>query len=213
MKSMAELMTSDEASLPERVVKICVSGKLLAEMAEADDKLTGIEAEIVQIENQARESDGEFKPKRRMVEKPKLAELREQAKAQAEVVDAIRDRMIEHEVLVLVRAKEPGEWQQFIDAHPAREKDDDKAAFTRDLKHAQLACNIDALRAVAGDYIVKYGDEDATPEMWAWLSKKAARGDQLRLASAIVSVHEGTVDPGKSRRDWLATRHAAAASR
>lgn len=210
---MSDLMASDEASLPERIVKICVSGKLLAEMGEADKKLVDLEAEIMRLENEAREEEGEFKSRRRMAEKPKIATLREQAREQAEVVDGIRDRMIEHEIAVTVRAKEPGEWQQFIDAHPAREKDDDKAGYTRDLKHASLACNIDALRAVAGDYIVKYGDEDATPQMWEWLSKKAARGDQLRLANAIVSVHEGSVDPGKSRRDWLATRHDAAASK
>lgn len=203
---MSELMKSDEASLPERIVKICVSGKLLAKLEEADRVLVNLEAEIQRLENMASDSDGEYRPKRRMVEKPKLVQLREQAAEQAAVVDVIRDKMLEHEIPVLVRAKEPGEWQQFIDANPAREKDDDKAAYTRDLQHASLTCNIDALRAVAGDYVVKYGDEDATPDMWEWLTKNAARGDQIKLAKTIVSLHEGSVDPGKSRRDWLATR-------
>lgn len=209
---MSELMKSDEASLPERIVRICVSGKLLAELSEADDALVDLQASIEHLESKARESDGEFKAKRRMTQKPQLAKLREQAEAQAAKVDEIRERMVEHEIPVLVRGKLPGVWQQFIDAHPAREKDDDKAAYTRDLKHASLTCNIDAVRESAVDWIVKYGDEDATPEMWQWLSGIAARGDQLRLANAIVSLHEGSVDPGKSRRDWLATRNDAAAS-
>lgn len=207
-KSMAELMTSPDSGLPERTFDICVAGKLVAELTAADEVLVEIETEIEQIKADAREQEGEFKPKRRMAAKPRVVELQEKAKAQGAVVDAIRDRMAEHEIPLLVRAKEPGVWQQFIDAHPARDKDDDRAGYTRDAKFAALACNIDALRDVAGDYIVKYGDDTPTPEMWTWLARTAGRGDLMRLAATIVSLHERGVDVGKSRVDWLETRHA-----
>ena len=207
-KSMADLMASPDAGLPERTFRICVAGKLVSEYDAADRKLMDLETEIEQLEAKAQES--ETPTRRRMAVKPRVAELREQAQAQAVVCDEIRERMKAHEIELLVRAKEPGEWQQFTDAHPARDKDDDKPGYMRDIRHADLTCNIDELAQSAGDFIVKYGDDDPTPEMWAFLSRTAARADLVALASTIVALHERGVDAGKSRVGWLETRPAVA---
>lgn len=218
-KTMAELMASPDVGLPEGTVDVCVAGKLAEELQAATETLVDLETRVAELEAQrdGERHEGDAPKRRRMAVKPEVLEQIEQAKAdadaQADVCDEIRERVAEHTVKVKVRAQESGAWRQFCDDNPPRSKDDDPAGYSRDLRLASLSCNIDALAASAGDWIVGYGDEAATPEMWTFLSANAIPAEMTKVAQKIASLHEGGIDVGKSRRDWLATRRGETSSR
>jgi hypothetical protein len=217
-KSITELMSSPDVGLPESVVDVCVAGKLALELQAATDALVEIETRIADIEAERDgESEGDSPKRRRMAVKPELLEKLEAAKAeaveQADVCDEIRDRVSDHTVKVKVRGKGSGEWRRFCDDNPPRAKDDDAPGYARDLRLASLACNIDALAAAAGDWIVAYGDDDATPEAWEFVAANAVPSEMTKLAKAIADLHEGGINVGKSRRDWLATRRGETLSK
>lgn len=217
-KSITELMSSPDVGLPESTVDICVAGKLATELQAATDALVEIEARVEEIKAEHDgEAEGDSPKRRRMAVKPETLEKLEaaeaEADAQAAVCDEIRDRVSDHTVAVKVRGKGSGEWRRFCDDHPARAKDDDPTGYRRDLQLASLACNIDALAESAADWIVGYGDDDATPEAWEFVSSNAIPSEMTKLAKAIADLHEGGINVGKSRRDWLATRRGETPSK
>ena len=56
-------------------------------------------------------------------------------------------------------------------------------------------------------------DDEATPEMWAFLSANAIPAEMTKVAQKIAALHESGIDVGKSRRDWLATRRGGTSSK
>lgn len=209
-KSMSDLMSSPDVGRPEDTYRICVSGKLVKERNAADAEIYDLTLEISKLE-QAEASDAPG-PRPQMNTKTRLMLAREERQAAAEKSDAIRQRMTDHTVELLLRAKDQGEWRQWAAKNPARDEGKDPTGFNRDLRYAGSMCNIDALIAVAGEYVVKYGNEDPTAGSWDFIAANAAPGDLSMLASKIVGLHEQVVDLGKSRVALLGTLGSALAS-
>lgn len=215
-KNLSELKSSPDVGLPEKPHKICVSGKLVAELEAADAELYAAEAELdtaradlrTQRQRAERRRDGE-EPRLRSGEtspvdaaEQRVAELEAKAQEAAEKADAIRERMEDHTVVLHLRAKPSGEWRQWVMRFPARDEDADPAGAQRDKRWAGAFCNIDALVNDAGMFVTAYGDEAASDDSWEFVRNNAAPGDLTRLASMLVAMHEQVVDLGKSRVTW-----------
>lgn len=226
MSTMADLMASPDVGLPEDTVKVCLAGKLAPEITAADAKMFELEEAVIVLEDRIADLEQQSKEnpeaagKRRMAAKPEVVKLRKELEAareavavQAEVVDEIRERMSTATIIVTLRGKNIGAWRAFCSDHPPRDKEEDRAGFVRDLRLTMQACNVDDLAAAVGDFAVKYGDEEATPEFGTFLVANAIPGDLDRAAKTIARLHEGGLDLGKSRRDWLEARRSEADSK
>ncbi|WP_426243684.1 hypothetical protein [Nocardioides sp. LHG3406-4] len=217
--SMDDLMKSDEIGLPRATHDLCFAGKLTDAYMAATERFVELEQEVAQLEDreQRRRSqaeDGNGTGRRRMTSKgsPELAAKRQAAQEAAEEADAIRERMLKHTKTVLLVAKQDHEWASFCEKNPPREREEDPTGYTRDLRMGNLTCNIDVL-AQCGDWITQYDDEPAKPEHWQKALEVTAFGDRCAMASKIIGLQTQTVDLGKSRRDWLATRRSASSSK
>lgn len=207
---LSEMQSSPDVGRPEREFPICVSGRLVAELEAADRDLFGIEEKLEAARAESRRrQEGDAAPPRRTGATSPLPDLERQAQEAAERCDAIRARMEEHTITLHLRGKSNSEWRQWAARHPVRDEDGDPAGYKRDLRHAGGFCDIDALAADAGRWVVRYGDEEPTDGAWQFVADNAAPGDLTRLASVLVGMHEQVVDLGKSRAAWLSARRSA----
>lgn len=203
---LSEMQSSPDVGLPQRAYSLCVAGKLVSELEEADQALFAADDAL----SAAVQADD--RPKRSGVKSP-LADLEKAAQEAAERCDSIRARMQDHTVVLHLQGVSNGEWRQWVTRHPARDDETDPAGAKRDVRWAGGFCNIDALIADLGSqqpsgarWITKYGDEDPTEASWSFVSSNAAPGDLTSLASAVVGMQEQPTDLGKSRVGWLADR-------
>lgn len=208
MKSLSDLKSSPDVGLPERVVKVCLSAKLVREQEEADEALFEAQAayEAARVEAQER-AEGDRPPAR--LGSTKLADLERAADEAATKAEEIRSRMEDATVSVLLRGKTVGEWRQWVAKHPARQEEAEPAEFARDRQYAAGVCNIDALVDDLGLWAVKYNDEEPSQ---AWAEFLVANGVPAQLtlaASHVVALHEQAVDAGKSRIAWRRDRMSA----
>lgn len=201
-KSIAELRASKHVGLPEKVVGICVSGSLYAELEDLQQKLAEAEAEYEEAKKQAERAEEGKAPQRTMATKPRVRELQEKADARAVEADAKRDEVLEHTVDVLFRAKRPGEWRQWCAENPATE------GSVRDRITYGL-CALDALEADLGSYVVEIAGEKPQPGDWQWIADNAAAGALTNAAKTVFAFHETVVNPGKSRVTLLNDRRNA----
>lgn len=207
---LSEMKKSPDVGLPETTFKICVSGKLIKELVDSDAIMFDLLDQVAALEAKKAKDEGD-RPEgsrggRRVGQKGNagaIADLKAQAAAQAEISDAIRDRMEATTIELHLVGQPEGQWRQFRDAHPARSDEDDPAGWDRDRKWAAGYVNIDDVIASAGDWVAMYGEEEPADGSWDFIAANAAPGDLTKLASKIVGLHETGVDLGKSRRTWL----------
>jgi hypothetical protein len=210
--------------LAEYPVDICVSAKLAGqleaadrELFEADRALRLARAELDAAREAAADPDAPKRPRRSgetahadLVRKVEEAE--ERARAAAEVSDEIRARMEDNSVRVVLRGKDSGVWGRWVAKHPARDEDDEPAAYERDRRLAAGFCNIDALIADLYEWVAEYNGESPSEDWWEFLSTNGLPADMANAASRVVQMHEQVVDLGKSRLAWLAEQRSANSS-
>lgn len=194
-KSIAEMRQSPLVGRVETTAKICVAGKLQAE-------LEAVDAEMIEFLSRAEVAEQD-QGRRRLNELPAGAEYRAQAEVLAERADELRDQMADHTVDVRFRAKESGEWRNWVIANPARDDD------MRDQRTMQGVCNADALVASLGEYVVEVNGTDPGQRDWDFIAENAAPAALLDAARKVMQLHETVVSLGKSRRAWLLERTSA----
>lgn len=210
MKSLSELQSSPDVGLAEREVRVCVSAKLARELEEAD-RLMFEAAGALQIARQEAQqrAEGDAPPLRPGQPSPVAAAEAEAEKRAAEA-DAVRERIKEHSVTLLLRGKSAGEWRLWASKHPARDEGDPGSDFDR--KWAAGFCNLDDLIRDLPQFIVRYNGEEPSEEWAKFITENGVPADLRNAASALVAMHEQGVDLGKARRDWLRDRMSASDS-
>lgn len=209
-KSLSELQQSPDVGLPEDRVTICVAARLVAELAPLDKELFEVEGKIERLLNEREEGVTE-RPKR-LGEKGELPKLQKRAKELADQADAVRARIEENSVEVLLRGKPLGEWRRWAGTHPPRDADEDPQGAARDKAWAGERVNIDAVAENLRIWAASYNGEEPSD---AWAEFVAAKGAPAHLtvaASRVVGLHEQVVDAGKSRRAWLDARRSETTS-
>jgi hypothetical protein len=211
-KSLAELQSSPDVGLPEKRVTVCVSAKLVEELSAVDEELFDLVRQIDKLRAQAAaRREGDAAPPTRLGEST-LATLEAQAEEKAGQADAIRERIQENNVEILLRAKPRGEWRQWASRNPARSEEESPKAAERDKQWAAGRCNIDAVENDLRLWVVSYNGEEST-DAWAdFLEKNGAPAHLTLAASTVVGLHEQTVNVGKVRSTWLADRRSATSS-
>lgn len=199
---LSEMQSSPDVGRPEGLFPICVAGKLVKELGKIDAEMFEVESEIDAAKAAERPA--------RVGAVPPAAALEKKAAGLAKKADAVRERMKDHTIDLLVPVS--GTWRQWVTKHPLREEETDPAGYARDRQYAGSVCNIDALVADLGDFVAKYGDEEPRNGSWEFVSTNAAPGDLTMLGSKVVGLHEQSVDLGKSRVAWQATRRSDADS-
>ena len=207
MKSLADLKSSPDVGLPEREVTVCVSAKLARELEEADRALFAADEALRTARQEAKaRADGDLPPLRSGQKSP-VAAAEKEAEARAAESDAIRERIKDASVTLLLRGKTGGEWRQWASKHPAREEGEPGAEFDR--TWAVGFCNLDALIADLPSFVASYNGEPASDEWAQFVSANGVPAHLRNAASAVVAMHEQGVDVGKDRRSWLAARMSA----
>lgn len=204
MKSLSELQSSPDVGLAERTVKICLSAKLAAELEQVKADLFEVQALIEQVKAE-RSEDAPQKPKR-MGDTGPLADLEAKADDLAKQGDALRERIDENSVEVLLRGKSSGEWRQWAMKHPARDEDEDRQGAERDRRWAGGLCNVDALVDDLRLFVASYNGEEPSDAWATFVAEKGVPANLTLAASYVVGMHEQVVDAGKSLADWLADR-------
>lgn len=173
-KTLAELLESPDAGLPEQTYKFCLSAKLNAEFeridAEIDDALAA--------ESGARKRVGE-----------KSAVMTLDAER-----EKLRARMADHQVTIRLRARPAHEWRRWVEKHPAREDND---------LDGRLGFNADALQESVPQYIVDVNGEPLANGQWEKLADIAAPGDLFRLAGIVRELHGSGAQIPKSLTGYL----------
>lgn len=201
MTSLADLQSSPDVGRSALTVPICLAGKLAQELEDADQALFELLDQIERLER-VDDPDGPRTGRRPKIgQRPEISDLRVRATEAAEHADGIRARM-EKNTIVLTIGTKP-DWRDWCTKNPARTPEDDPAGARRDRLHTTMACNLDALIAIAGEFITKYGADDPQPGAWEFVAANASEGDKVKLASTIVRQHEQGVSLGKSRKTLL----------
>lgn len=189
-KSLAEMRQSPHVGLAERTFTICVAGKLAVEYQQIRDAYLDALAQ----EKGAAEAEEDGKGSTmRVGERPKSIEFAEQ-------LDALADKMAEHEVALRIRAKPDADWRAFKRANPPKDSDrEDRIA----------GYDFDALINSVADYLVPEACEPALTNMpadWEFVRGNASARDLHDLAAMIHNAHETSVDVPKSRMTSQQTR-------
>lgn len=211
-KSLAELQSSPDVGLPEKRVTVCVAAKLVEELSTVDEELFDLVRQIENLRKQAAaRREGDAAPLQRLGASD-LADLEAQAEEKAKQADAIRERIEENNVEILLRAKPRGEWRQWTSRNPARDDEESPKAAERDKQWAGGRCNIDAVENDLRVWVVSYNGQEPS-DAWAdFIEKNGAPAHLTLAASQVVALHEQVVDSGKARSTWLAGRKSATSS-
>lgn len=175
-KSLAELKKSEHVGLPERLIEICVSGRLVAEIEELD----------VQFRNLV--NNAPTNPNKR------VASGKDEQRQIADRMDVVRAQMAEHMVTIRVRAIKPAEWRALAAEHPPADGN---------RQHDLYQVNLDALEEMAGDFVVEINGNEPGEGDWEFVRENAGGGDLRDLAKTIAAMHVSTVSIPKSRNAWL----------
>lgn len=183
-KSLAELRASSRTSLPERAYSLCLAQALVAEVQALEEEEAALRVEV----QRRLESDA---PKRQAerVSDPRLGEI-------ADRKAALYDEMREHTGELRLRGVSAGEWRRWVDAHPAREKNQFDAGAAYGL------CNASDLLAALSDYVVSWNGDPLAEGDWEFIANRAPSGDLAELCRLVVQMHEtpGVRAPGKSQK-------------
>lgn len=188
MPTLAELRAGKPASLPTRVVKVCLDLEVLAEV----QRLEGEKQDILLDAARSTVDDDEksTRPRRQGEgENPRLAEI-------AAALDACYERIRASEGEVLLRAIPGGKWQRWKDEHPPREGNPSDESMAYGL------CNATALMDDLGTYAAEWNGEPLADSDWSGvLSKQIAPADLGEMVKQVVTLHEVKVAaPPKSLR-------------
>lgn len=198
-KKLAELRESLDVGPMERVIPVCVAGKLVAEYEALD---------VEYLDARKREEDSERSNRR-------AADGASESLQIAQRMEAVHERMLEHEVLVRLRRRTAADWSAYTDAHPPRKMAGQHTAFcpaklsegadecdgcapnVDDYRHG---VDVDALAGDVGQWVVTLNDEPATAEDYQQIvAASSSAGDLRELARALAMMHEGRSLIPKSR--------------
>lgn len=213
MSRLDELKSSPDVGRPERIVTVCVSGRLVRELEEAAADLDDARAELADEKAKVARSDDEpvGPPKRAGESRSRVPELERRVADAKAKVDAVQGRMRENSIDLTIRALSEGDWREWVLRHPARmrwvrtggsdeEPEGEERFEPRDIQGASGVCNVDALVADLHLFIAKYDGEDPSDAWWTFLNENVAGGDRIQAAKQIVAMHENTVNVGKARK-------------
>lgn len=200
-KSLEELEQSPDVGLAERRVNVCLSAKLAEELERVTGELFELRDQIKAARAEAVDEDAPRAPKRMGATGP-IGELEERAKAKAAEGDALRERIADNSVEVLLCGKPNGEWRQWASKHPARDEDEDPTGAARDQMWAGGFCNIDALVADLYLFTASYNGFEPSEKWRTLVTTKGAPANLTLAASRVVGMHEQVVDAGKSLVAW-----------
>lgn len=189
-KSLDDLENDPNLSLPEFTYKMCVNGKLIAKLQKLQAELGDLAMDAVR--DRPVSDDGETKgpPPRlgqRTGDTPRMQEIKGE-------IGALWDEMAEYTGELRLRLMPPGAWQQWLDDHPARDKNE------RDLEVAGGLCNADDLIASIPEFAIAWNDEPMKSGRFdSILRPKAVFADMKAIARQLVQMHENGVDLPKLR--------------
>lgn len=183
-KSLAEMRANKApASLPTRVVKICLDQAVIAEAQRLEAEKRDIELDSLRVSSDG-DQDG---PPKRIADAPpaRLAEIDQE-------LEHVYDRMRQAEGELLLRAIPGGKWQRWKDAHPSRKENPSDEAITYGL------CNASDLLDSLGEYAVSWEGEAFLPGDWDdWFMEKVAPADLRDICTQVVSLHEARISVPK----------------
>jgi len=200
--SLSDLRRSPHVGRPRRSHPICVARRLTAAYEALLEEASDLEDELAQI---PRDIEGEGPSNARLADAPdpRIAEIEERLEQIDAEKDRLADNMAEHTGEVVVEAMLPGEWKQWVNAHPARDGDDPN--FRRDVAFGAW-CNADALIDDLGLWVVSWNGEPLREGDWEFVVENAPRGALKQLAALVINMHEGDDVPvPKSRISSSAT--------
>lgn len=184
-KSLAELRKSKPASLPTRVVTVCLDLEVLAEVQRLEGEKSDLHVELQGI---AASSASQSRPN------PRVAAINARVAEIDDELTAKFDRMRESEGELLLRATSGGAWQRWKDDHPAREdnKSDEAIAYG--------FCNASDLLDDLSKYVVEWNGEPFGKGDWDELfADRVAPADLRAICSLVVEMHEVRAQVPKSR--------------
>lgn len=180
MPTLSELRASRPIHRAERAFTICLAPHLVSEVQGLTQELESLDLAV------SRDEDGERSgPPRKMgqVENPRDAEI------EARLAELLAE-MAEHEGELRIRALDDGEWRRWVNAHPARVKEDDPAGYARDIEVAAGYCNADDLIEDLGMWAFSWDGDPLAESDWPVLTATIARPDKKVIARAVVGMHE-----------------------
>lgn len=189
-KSLAEMRNSPKVARPRRSYQVCLAGALMAEMQ-------SLANELADLTTRTFGSDGESRPPSRVnsPETARIAELRGR-------MTELDDEMAEHTGEVMLEGIDDGEWDRWVDEHPAR--GDGNKGSARDIRVAGGICDADALIADLPRYMVEWNGEPLSDEDRKFVFTSIAGGDKKEMAQLVIVMHETAVDLPKLRERWRA---------
>lgn len=215
-KSLDDLENDPNLSLPERIYQLCLNGKLIADLQVLESRKGELDIELVRelAATAAKRGavvaeDGETKgpPRRqgqRTGESPKSKKIRKEIDDLDNQLADKWDSIAEYTGNLRLRAFPPSAWIQWVDDHPAREKN------ARDAEIAAGKCNADDLLAALPEFAATYNDEPIRTGRFDSLIRANAQWADLKgIAQTIVAMHEYEVDLPKWREDSLSRRGSA----
>lgn len=181
MPTLAELRAGRPIRRPERTRTICTTPDLVSEVMALTAELDQIPA----APRRRHDSDDGDTPPSRMGdgEHPRADEIRRQ------LADLLAT-MAAGEGELTVRAIEDGEWIRWVQAHPARSKEDDPQGYARDIEVAAGYCNADDLIEDLGMWAYSWDGDPLGEGDWDLLAATIARPDKKELARDVVGMHE-----------------------
>lgn len=189
MPSLSELRKDPRpARRAERALTICLAPDLVAEVQALTDELGSLA--VAGIRSRDPEEPG---PPSRMGdgEDPRADEIRVRL---AELLD----EMAREEGELRVRAIDDGDWRRWVNEHPARPEG--TPGHDRDAEVTAGYCDADALLDDLERYAWTWDGEPLAPGEWnSLLVDKIAAPDKKAIATAVVSMHERSMDLGKWR--------------
>lgn len=203
-KSIAELKKSPHVKQATADVEVCLSTDLASEF----DALNNEFLKAVSDE------DAEARKPQRLGSKGGPAQKRtDEVSAR---MDALIEKMAEHQVTIHLGGKTAGEWNLWKADHQPRE--DSK----RDKAKAYDLCDFDALVTAIPDFLLTLnGDpyiplpEDAPADAvddWRFVADTITASDLDKAATGILTMFEGSFQIPFSRASWLADRRSSRVS-
>jgi len=189
MPSLSELRKDPRpARRAERALTICLAPDLVAEVQALTEELG-----TLAVSGLRSDDPDESGPPSRMGdgEDPRADQIRARL---AELLD----EMAEEEGELRLRAIDDGEWRRWVNEHPSRPEG--TPGHDRDAEVTAGYCNADDLLDDLEKYAWTWDGEPLAPGEWATLLvDKIAAPDKKAIATAVVSMHEMSMDLGKWR--------------
>jgi hypothetical protein len=172
---------------PERTVTVCLDGSLVAEYERENAKLEDAQKRVLLDE--------------RMVDP---------TKGLAQKVIGLHEQARKSSVDFVIRGLKRGDWQKFVDAHPARKdnEQDDTYGFNTETLFDAVLSSEDPASIVAVTKTETGEAEEFAPTDWAAFADDLTNNQYMQFQLAVLAVNNGKNDVPFSRAAFRETRRS-----